>query len=191
MQLGTSWCTQLNTFPLLAKTSLEVLVQFATTSLRESSSSTLLYIKTKARNLYESDDDIQVAISNEEPCYSMIIEKKVTFLTRVCNFLQLHNSPVDWATDLFKHSTDSASLLAYFEKKLGGFGVLCGWRHNGSMSSRFYDWSYLALRANPTGHIFGLKFFFLESRLSSDCLEPLFGLLAYLDAKLWPKKQKF
>jgi len=31
MHLGTSWCTQLNTFPQLAKTSLEVLVPFATT----------------------------------------------------------------------------------------------------------------------------------------------------------------
>jgi len=31
IQLSTSWCTQLNIFPQLAKTSLEVPVPFATT----------------------------------------------------------------------------------------------------------------------------------------------------------------
>ena len=31
IQLSTSWCTQLNTFPQLVKTSLEVLVPFTTT----------------------------------------------------------------------------------------------------------------------------------------------------------------
>jgi len=42
MYLGSFWCTQLNTFLQLAKTSLEVLVLFSTTYLRESSFSTLL-----------------------------------------------------------------------------------------------------------------------------------------------------
>jgi len=43
-------------------------------------------------------------------------------------------------------------------------------------------WVYLALGTNPTDH-------FLESRLSSESLEPLIGLLAYLEPKLWLKNQ--
>ena len=38
-----------------------------------------MHIKSKARNLHQPDPsgyDIEVAISNEDPCYSMIIEKK-------------------------------------------------------------------------------------------------------------------
>jgi len=44
---------------------------------------------------------------------------------------------------------------------------------------------YLALGANPRSHF--LAQVFLESRLSSDSLEPLFGLLAYLEPKIWLK----
>jgi len=36
---------------------------------------------------------------------------------------------------------------------------------------------------------FGLSFF-LESRLSSESLEPFIGFLVYLDAKLWLKNKK-
>jgi len=32
---------------------------------------------------------------------------------------------------------------------------------------------------------------FLESRLSSESLEPFIGLLAYLETKLWLKNQQF
>jgi len=53
MQLDTFWCTQLNTFPQLAKAVLEVLVSFAKTYLCESGFSTLLHIQTKARNRFE------------------------------------------------------------------------------------------------------------------------------------------
>jgi len=44
------------------------------------------------------------------------------FWTWVCNFLQLHNSPANWGRELFKPSTDLASLLVYFEKNLFGLG---------------------------------------------------------------------
>jgi len=47
-------------FPNLAKTALEVLVTFATNYLCESGFSTLLHIKTKARNNLESGDDVQI-----------------------------------------------------------------------------------------------------------------------------------
>jgi len=54
---------------------------------------------------------------------------------------------------------NSANLLAYFKKEIGGFGAPCGWRHNEGISSCFYDWDYLALRANPTGHLLGSNCF--------------------------------
>ena len=41
----------------------------------------------------------------------------------------------------------------------------------------------------PNRPFFG-SIFFLESRLSSESLEPLIGLLTYLEAKLWLKIQK-
>jgi len=75
MQLDTFWCTQLNTSNL-AKTAFEVLVIFTTNCLRESGFSTLLHIRTKARNRLESGDDVQVAITNKELHCSMNIDKK-------------------------------------------------------------------------------------------------------------------
>jgi len=47
---------------------------------------------------------------------------------------------------------------------------------------------YLALGANPTCHFFDS--FLLESKLSSKSLEPLIAFIAYLELKLWLKKQK-
>ena len=56
----------------------------------------------------------------------------------------------------------------------------------------FWSISPLALGANPISisnmPFFWLKFF-LESRISSESLEPFIGLLAYLDPKLWLKNQ--
>ena len=47
---------------------------------------------------------------------------------------------------------------------------------------------YLALGANTMGQF--LAQIFLESKLSSKSLDPLTGSLAYLEPKLWLKKQK-
>jgi len=65
MQLDTFWCAQLNTFPQLAERALEVLVPFATTYLCETGFSTLVHIKTKARNRLDASDDMRVAISKK------------------------------------------------------------------------------------------------------------------------------
>ena len=78
---------------------------------------------------------------------------------RVCNFLQLHNSPADWARELFKPSTDSISLLYQTEKNLFrfGFGVLCV-TSQWEMFSPFlakYTWPW----APTQGAIFWLKSF--------------------------------
>ena len=65
-KLDTFWCAQLNTFPLLAKKVSEILVPFATTYLCEIGFSTLLNIKTKARNRLNSSDDMRVSISKKK-----------------------------------------------------------------------------------------------------------------------------
>jgi len=113
-----------------------------------------------------------------------------TFLTRVCNFLQLHNSLVDWASELFKPFTDSESLLVDFEKNIFilGLGFSVGDVIMGACLCHFMTevtWPWVSIQQA----IFWLKLF-LESRLSSESLEPLIGLLAYLEPKLWPKDQK-
>ena len=56
-----------------------------------------------------------------------------------CRALQLHNSPTDWARELFQPPTDSGSLLVYREKNVFRFvfGILCGWRHNGACIRAF------------------------------------------------------
>jgi len=54
---------------------------------------------------------------------------------------------------------------------------------------RFFGQHYPALGANPTSHIFGPGIL-LDTRLPSEPSEPLIGFLAYLEPKLWPKKQK-
>ncbi|CAM1328316.1 ZBED8 (predicted) [Pycnogonum litorale] len=76
MQLDTFWCAQLNTFLQLAERALEILVPFATTYLCETGFSTLVHIKTKARNRLDASDDMRVAISKKEPRFSMIIDEK-------------------------------------------------------------------------------------------------------------------
>jgi len=77
---------------------------------------------------------------------------------------------------------DSASLLVQMEKM-----IRFGWHHNGDMFSSF--WPRLPSPRYQPRAIFWLKHF-LESRLSSKSLEPLIGLLAYLELKLWVKNQK-
>ena len=73
--------------------------------------------------------------------------------------LQLHNSPTNSVGELFKPSTDSASLLILWKYIFClEYRVLCGWRHNGSMFSRLLGWGFWpwALTQNT---IFWLKVF--------------------------------
>jgi len=99
--------------------------------------------------------------------------------------LQRYYSPADWARELFKPFTDSASLPVQTKKMF--FFVLGVGFSLGDVIIRacFHPCSqvYPALGTNPMGH-------FLKSRLSSRSLEPLTGLLAYLEPKLLLKKQK-
>jgi len=59
----------------------------------------------------------------------------------------------------------------------------------GITSGGVFGLLYSALDANPMGQYFASGFF-VETRLSSESLEPLIGFLAYLEAKLFHKNQK-
>ncbi|XP_068201816.1 protein FAM200C-like [Palaemon carinicauda] len=76
MQLDMFWCAQLQAFPQLARRALEVLVPFATTYLCEAGFSTLLHVKTKARNRLDASDDMRRALSKKEPRLNNIINEK-------------------------------------------------------------------------------------------------------------------
>jgi zinc finger BED domain-containing protein 5/7/8/9 len=76
MKLEDFWCAQLEPFPQLARRALQILVPFATTYLCEVGFSTLLNIKTKARNRLNASDDMRVALSAKEPRFENIIESK-------------------------------------------------------------------------------------------------------------------
>ncbi|XP_068219262.1 protein FAM200C-like [Palaemon carinicauda] len=76
MQLDMFWCAQLQAFPQLARRALEVLVPFTTTYLCEAGFSTLLHIKTKARNRLDASDDMRLALSKKEPRLNNIINEK-------------------------------------------------------------------------------------------------------------------
>ena len=76
MELTTFWCHQLKVFPLLTERALNVVVPFVTTYLCETGFSTLLYIKTKARNRLNAGEDMRLALSKTVPRFNEIIEKK-------------------------------------------------------------------------------------------------------------------
>jgi len=102
-----------------------------------------------------------------------------------------YNSPPAAAREVFKSSTDSASLVVPSQKKQFQFWV---WGSFGGASemgvfSRFHGLLYPALDAHRMGPRFWPKYFY-ETRLSYESLEPLIGFLAYLDEKLCQKKQK-
>ena len=56
-----------NSYPNVALLSLRVLVPFASTYLCESEFSTLLQIKTKARNRLDVQDDMRLALTQTKP----------------------------------------------------------------------------------------------------------------------------
>ena len=99
-----------------------------------------------------------------------------------------HNLPV--AREVFKSSTDSARRLVSTKKKHFQF---CVW---GFLGGR-HEWGYFCVFVvnftRPWAPIQRANFWLkvcLETRLSSESLEPLVGFLTYLEPKLWPQKQK-
>jgi len=77
-----------------------------------------------------------------------------------CRALQFYNSPGDWARELFKPSTDSASLAVKIEKKNFSFWF---WAFLGGTSQvgvflRCFGHICLALGVVPMGHFLDSKF---------------------------------
>ena len=74
--------------------------------------------------------------------------------------LKRYNSPVDWIRELFKLSTDSASLLVSIKKTLFDLGVRFSL---GDVTKKACFWIFdplqLSLGANPISHFYGSKFF--------------------------------
>jgi len=75
-----------------------------------------------------------------------------------CRALQSHNSPGDWARELFKPSTDSASLLVKIEKKIFVLGLSFSGRNVTSRGVFALFWPSLpGPGRRPNGPFFGLK----------------------------------
>jgi len=70
------WCGQFERYPELAKVALQILLPFATTYLCEMGFSSLLHIKTKARNRLNASNDLRLALSKKEPRFKTIIQEK-------------------------------------------------------------------------------------------------------------------
>ena len=60
------------TYPILSMAALRVIIPFASTYLCESGFSTLVHIKSKARNQLNVEDDMRLAISKTQPCIAML-----------------------------------------------------------------------------------------------------------------------
>jgi len=76
-----------------------------------------------------------------------------------CKALQSYNSPAARARELFKPSTDLASLLVEIEKTFFRFGFGVFWGNATSWGVlAFFGHLYLGLDINPLGHSFGARF---------------------------------
>jgi len=99
-----------------------------------------------------------------------------------------YNSPAAAAREVFKPSTDSASLVVLSQKKFFSFGFSWGGITSGDIFA--FLWPTLPSPGRPSnGPTFWSKYFY-ETRLSYKFLEPLIGFLAYLDQKLCHENEK-
>ena len=97
-----------------------------------------------------------------------------------------YNLPAAIVTELFKPSTDSASLLVSIKNKyliwVWGFLFVTSQRRHVFEFLTHFDWGWALIQCA----IFMAQTF-LETRRPSASLEPLIDLLACLEPKLWPK----
>ena len=98
-----------------------------------------------------------------------------------------NNSPASIARELFKPSTDSASLLVSMKKNY----LIWVWAFVLVTPQRGHVFEFLNNFGGPSAPIqwaiFWLKLF-VETRRSAASIEPLIDLLACLEPKSWPKK---
>jgi hypothetical protein len=82
--LDECWCSQISALPVLAKKALSALIAFATTYLCESGFSTLVSVKTKARNRLDARHDMCLALSKNVPrILSLLTESRNSHLIKV------------------------------------------------------------------------------------------------------------
>lgn len=74
--LGDFWCSMMEVYPILAKQALQSIIPFATTYLCEAGFSTLLVIKTKARNRLDAVGDIRIALSKTIPRFDVLVSSR-------------------------------------------------------------------------------------------------------------------
>lgn len=70
------WTKMLSAFPKISKFALKVLIPFSSTYLCESGFSTLLVIKSKARNRLDAEADMRCALSHTDPRIDLIVSTK-------------------------------------------------------------------------------------------------------------------
>ena len=70
------WLNQIQSLPILSKTALNLITPFPTTYLCEAGFSTLLAIKTKARNKLNVEADMRLAITKMSPNIDELVTKK-------------------------------------------------------------------------------------------------------------------
>jgi hypothetical protein len=76
MALPTFWYSVRQVFPSLSKRALKVLIPFATSYLCESGFSAVAVIKTKYRSRLSLEKEIRVGISQFQPRFDMLCNKK-------------------------------------------------------------------------------------------------------------------
>ena len=69
LKLENFWCSQLLTFPRLAKKALTILIPFITTYLCEKGFSTILHIKNARKKQVGHSDDMWVALSKKRTAF--------------------------------------------------------------------------------------------------------------------------
>ena len=74
-ELVTAWCNISSSYPRISKYVLKMLLSFPTTYLCESAFSTLVTIKSKARNRLNVEDDIVCSISKIQPRISLLSQE--------------------------------------------------------------------------------------------------------------------
>ena len=102
-----------------------------------------------------------------------------------------YNTAPAAAREVFKPSTDSASLVVSSQKKFFSFGlgVLLGDVTSGGVFAILWP-TLTGPGRQLNGPTFLIEYFY-ETRISHETLEPLIGFLAYLDQNLCHKNQKF
>ncbi|KAG0725580.1 Protein ZBED8 [Chionoecetes opilio] len=78
LPLSDFWCDQLVAYPGLARAALEMIIPFPTTYLCEKAFSTMLQIKTIARNRLQGGllHDMRVALTNTKPRFQKLVTHK-------------------------------------------------------------------------------------------------------------------